>query len=596
MTRSSDRATRQEATGPHVLREYALLADGERGALIGPRGDIVWMCAPHWDSPSVFSALIGGLGAYSVAPDETFVWGGSYDEGSMIWRSRWVTRNGIVECREALAYPADARRTVLLRQILAVDHAARVTIRLVPRGGYDAEPMSELHSHNGVWTARIGSLHLRLGGAAEAHPREHRRALEMHLELPAGQHHDLVLELSDQPLPARPADSDGAWRETEQAWRDAVPTFADTLNPPDTRRTYAVLRGLTRTGGGMVAAATTSLPERAQAGRNYDYRYVWIRDQCYAGQAIAAAGADPLLDDAVCFVADRILDCGDRLAPAYTLNGGQVPDQQHVQLPGYPGGYDIVGNWVHTQFQLDAYGEALLLFAAAARYDRLDTNHWRAAGIAAEAIAKRWTEPDAGIWELDNRPWTQSRLTAAAGLRAIAAATHGEGGAADWLTLADRIVADTAARAVHPDGHWQRAPDDPHLDASLLLAGLRGATAPDDPRAVKTFEAYLRELTVDGYAYRFRHDARPLPDAEGSFLLCGFLVSLTHHQYGNEVAARSWYDTTRAAVGPPQLFSEEYDATQHQMRGNLPQAFVHALHFETANRLAKKPLQRSEQR
>ena len=187
-----------------------------------------------------------------------------------------------------------------------------------------------------------------------------------------------------------------------------------------------------------------------------------------------------------------------------------------MQLPGYPGGYDIVGNWVHTQFQLDAFGEALLLFAAAARYDRLDTNHWRAAGIAAEAIAKRWTEPDAGIWELDNRPWTQSRLTAAAGLRAIAAATHGEGGAADWLTLADRIVADTAARAVHPDGHWQRAPDDPHLDASLLLAGLRGATAPDDPRAVKTFEAYLRELTVGRLRLPLparRPSARPTPKA-----------------------------------------------------------------------------------
>ncbi|MGH8862326.1 MAG: glycoside hydrolase family 15 protein [Jatrophihabitantaceae bacterium] len=595
MNTAPRRPTRPLSMPPHVLREYALLADGERGAVVGPRGDIVWMCAPQWDSPSVFSALIGGRGAYSVAPDDTFVWGGSYDEGSMIWRSRWVTRSGIVECREALAYPAEPGRIVLLRQIRALDCTAPTTVRLTPRGAYDTEPMSELHCHDGVWTARVGRLLLRLSGAADARTREHRESLELRVEVQPEQKHDLVLELADQPLADLPPNPDDAWRATERAWRDSVPTFAETLNPPDTRRSYAVLRGLTRPGGGMVAAATTSLPERAEAGRNYDYRYVWIRDQCYAGQAIASVGADPLLDDAVHFVAERLLADGDRLAPAYTLAGAAVPDQRHVSLPGYPGGYDIVGNWVNSQFQLDAFGEALLLFAAAERHDRLDTDHWRAARAAAEAIAKRWTEPDAGIWELDDRAWTHSRLTAAAGLRAIAAAMHGGGGAREWLALADRIVADTAARAVHPDGHWQRTPDDPNLDAALLLAGIRGATAPDDPRGAKTFEAYLRDLTQDGYAYRFRHDPRPLADAEGSFLLCGFLVALTHHQFGNSVAARSWYETTRAAVGPAQLFSEEYDAKQHQMRGNLPQAFVHALHLETANRLAVDPSHRTEQ-
>src|SRR6185369_5703864 len=101
-----------------------------------------------------------------------------------------------------------------------------------------------------------------------------------------------------------------------------------------------------------------------------------------------------------------------------------------------------------------------------------------------------------------------------------------------------------------------------------------------------THHAYLRELTVDGYAYRFRHDDRPLADAEGSFLLCGFLVALSHQQLGEPVEARAWYEATRAATGPAQLYSEEYDAVQHQMRGNLPQAFVHALHIETALRLS----------
>ena len=334
-----------------------------------------------------------------------------------------------------------------------------------------------------------------------------------------------------------------------------------------------------------MAAATTSLPERAEAGRNYDYRYVWIRDQCYAGQAVATAGPHPLLDDAVRFVAERLLEDGDRLAPAYTSTGDPVPDQRHLNLPGYPGGFDIVGNWVNKQFQLDAFGEALLLFAAAARHDRLEAHHWTAAETAATAITRRWTEPDAGIWEIDNRPWTHSRLIAAAGLRAVAAVQPSTR-TAEWLTLADRIVADTAEHALHQDGHWQRAPDDPGLDGALLLPGLRGAVPADDPRTVATLQAYLRDLTRDGYAYRFRHDERPLPEAEGSFLLCGFVVALSLQQQERPVEARAWYERTRAACGTPQLFSEEYDSAQRQLRGNLPQAFVHALAIETAARLA----------
>ena len=115
---------------PHVLREYALVADGERGALVGPRGRIDWMCAPRWDSDAVFSALIGGSGTYSVTPAAVGVWGGHYEPGTLIWRSRWVTRAGIVECREALAFPGEPARAVVLRRIHAVEGDARLEVVL----------------------------------------------------------------------------------------------------------------------------------------------------------------------------------------------------------------------------------------------------------------------------------------------------------------------------------------------------------------------------------------------------------------------------------------------------------------------------------
>ncbi len=272
-----------------------------------------------------------------------------------------------------------------------------------------------------------------------------------------------------------------AWQGTEAAWRERIPNLENTVAARDARHSYAVLAGLTTAGGGMVAAATTSLPERADQGRNYDYRYVWIRDQCYAGQAVARAGGHPLMDDAVRFVSARLLEHGPDLKPAYTITGGRVPDQRQLNLPGYPGGQDIVGNWVNQQFQLDAFGEALLLLAAASDHDHLDAEGWRAAEAAVEAIAKRWQEPDAGVWEIDPDAWTHSRLICAAGLRAISARHPAGERIADWLTLADRITADTTANALHSSGRWQRSPSDRRLDAALLLLRSAARSPPRIP-------------------------------------------------------------------------------------------------------------------
>jgi hypothetical protein len=572
---------------PHVLREYSLIADGERGALIGPRGELAWMCAPAWDSPAVFPSLIGGPGTYSVTPVHRFVWGGYYESSSLIWRSRWVTEKGVTECREALSFPGEPGRPVVLRRVTATDGDARVKVILEPRAGFGSEPLVDAQVDEGIWTARTGSLRIRWQGGATARlspGRTHRR-LEMDLTVPAGTHHDLVLEMASSRLPGDPVDPDAAWRATEAAWAREVPALASCRAAPDARRSYAVMRGLTSSTGGMVAAATTSLPERAEAGRNYDYRYVWIRDSCYAGHAMAAVGETALLGDAVRFVSSRLLEHGPKLSPAYTAAGQAVPDQRSLGRPGYPGGYDQVGNQVNRQFQLDAFGEALLLLAEGARCGVLDGEGWRAAEMAAAAVAARWEEPDAGIWEIDNRQWTHSRLIASAGLRAAAAAGPKGQGAAEWLALADHILADTSAHAIHPGGHWMRAPDDERVDGSLLMVPLRGGVAADDPRTEATLHVFQRDLTEDGYAYRFRQGPGPLGASEGSFSLCGFVMAMALHQQGDPAGAVAWYERMKAACGPPMLYSEEYDVDEHQMRGNLPQAFVHAVMLEASARL-----------
>lgn len=577
---------------PHVLREYALVADGERGAVIGPKGDVAWLCFPRWDSPSVFSSLIGGNGLYAVTPRGRSVWGGYYEEGSLIWRGRWVTNGGIVECRDALAMPAEPGRAVLLRRLELVSGTAEMSVVLHPRAGYGEEPVRAPRSHDdGTWTARAGPVHLRWSGAPAARPHTdghggHRLVLEVSLT-ERGSHHDLVLELADgaASLPSGPPSAGQCWEATDFQWHQAVPAMEGLVARRDARHAYAVLRGLTSSGGGMVAAATTSLPERAGAGRSYDYRYVWIRDQCFTGQAVAALGPHPLLDEAVRFVTERLADDGPELMPAYTTTGAAVPDQRSLSLPGYPGGTDIVGNHVNAQFQLDAFGEALLLLAAAARHDRLEVQGWQAAETAADAIAARWREPDAGIWELSPRRWAHSALECVAGLRAISTVPGAPASlAARWMALADALLSETATTCTGPNGAWQRSPDDPRVDAALLLPAIRGGVAHDDPRSTATFEAVGAELSDDGYVYRFRPGPLPLGEEEGAFLLCGFWMSLACLQRGDLVAAARWFERSRAACGSPGLYSEEFDVGERQLRGNLPQAFVHALLLECAAR------------
>ena len=578
---------------PRVLREYALVADGERGALIGPDGSVAWLCAPRWDSPAAFSGLLGGAGRYTVTPaDRWHVWGGYYESGTLIWRSRWVS-DWKTECREALAMPADQHRAVLLRRVEALDGPARITAFLDLRAGFGRSQMTGLKreqgEHGGVWTGHSGALRFRWTGAGQARPAG--GGLAVTLRLAPGEHHDLVLEISDRELPDERPDPDLLWAATEEAWSQVAPDCGDLIAVADARHAYAVLRGLTSASGAMVAAATTSLPERLEASRNYDYRYAWIRDQCYAGLALAAHGPHPMLASSVRFVTGRLLADGPQMMPGYTVAGEPIPDERRVRLRGFPGGAPRSGNWVRGQLQLDAFGEALSLLAAAAGHDMLGDEEWRAAAVAADAIGQRWQEPDAGIWELDNRHWAHSRMACVSGLRAVAEAAEASGGhgrreAARWSSLADTIMA-SLKDCVHPSGRWQRSPDDEQVDAALLHSVIRGGLGLSDPRNVATIDAVRNELAADGFVYRFRHDARPLHEAEGAFLLCGFWMALVEHACGHPVAAAHWFERNRSAAGPAALYTEEYDVHQRQLRGNLPQAFVHAAMLESAVTLSR---------
>lgn len=497
--------------------------------------------------------------------------------------------------------PSSQGTAVLLRRLVAQEGDCEVDVHVQVCGDYGRTSSTEVtKTGDGVWTGRAGEVSWRLSGARAARRpggdqspvagrRQSARAgadgIRAALTLPAGAHHDLVLEVSRETFEGRaPIEPDRAWETTAQSWSRAVPDLPGVVARRDVRHAFAVLAGLTTPGGGMVAAATTSLPEHADGGRADDYRYVWLRDQAWTCLALAAAlppdgqGGDEvvleLFTRQTAWLTERVLEHPGALSPAYRTDGSPVPGEVELDLPGYPGGRTVVGNDAGAQHQLDTYGDLLALYATAAEHGHLDARGAAAARSLVETIAAHWEEPDAGLWELERAWWTQSRLACVGGLRAWARAGGGSDAGAQ-LALAETIMAATASRCLDPGGWWRRSPDHGGTDTSLLLAAVRGALPPDDPRTLATLAQVRATLVEDGYVYRFVHDGRPLGADEGAFLLCGFVLALAEHQQGV------------AAAGAPGLLAEEFDVLQRQLRGNLPQAFVHAVLIEAALTLGR---------
>ena len=290
-----------------------------------------------------------------------------------------------------------------------------------------------------------------------------------------------------------------------------------------------------------------------------------------------------MLDDAVRWVCARVL--GRRHQYDAGVPRQWRPGAQPVQTrpPGYPGGSDVVGNQVRTSVP----ARSLRRDPPAARERRLArTGSTRTDGDAAElalrAIDERGDEEESGIWEIGPDHWTHSRLICSAGLRAIAEHAPLPRWRTKSLSLADRLLSEVDRTSLHPSGRWQRSPGDERIDASLLLAEIREGLAPDDARSVATRRAVLEELCEDDYIYRYGHRGHPLGEDEGAFLICSFWMALAFLRCGERGRGVQFFERTRASCGTTGLFSEEYDVSQRQLRGNLPQSFVHALLIETA--------------
>ena len=343
-------------------------------------------------------------------------------------------------------------------------------------------------------------LHVRWHGAPEGLPRRG-RAGALTLDVPEGEHHDLVLEISDVPLPRAPVDAEQAWAATEEAWSRAAPPLSDSLAPGDVAHSWAVLRGLTSRADGMVAAATMALPEQAERGAT--------TTTATRGSGTSATPARrprwPALTScstAFRFVSSRLLADGPHLKPAYTVQGGGCRTRR-LDLPGYPGG---TVRWQPGQRAVPA--RLARRGAAPARHRGPARPHRRRAQRRAARRTSRHRAlagADAGIWELGT-----AVDALAAHVRAGLRATPRRGpGTRRRTGPTSRTDPRDQRELPAPVGPLAAAADDERVDASLLVPAVRGAVARPTTRAPRTVRRRARRARRDGYVYRFRHGPAP---------------------------------------------------------------------------------------
>jgi GH15 family glucan-1,4-alpha-glucosidase len=575
--------------GSHADRidHHALLSDQRTFALVNPRGRVVWMCLPRLDAHGLFSELLGGptAGFFEIAPENgDQCLGHHYLGDTFILETRWphLRVTDYLDCSEGRPFQR-AGRTDLIR---VVEGQGSVRITFAPRLDFARTP-TELRIEDGGLSVEGGTdlIVLRAPGLNWNITKEGpHQAAEAIVKLPD---EPLVLELrygTGNLGPSAAAES-ARRQQTEAFWsRWGQSLSLPKLHTSPVRRSALVLKALSYgPTGGMAAAATTSLPEHAGGVRNWDYRYCWPRDAALASSALVRIGSTgPAMRflDWLLGILDNT-DDPHRLRPVYTVTGGHIPVEADItSLHGYRGSRPVrIGNAAAVQVQLDVFGPILDLIATLAeRGTALSSEHWRLVEMLIDAVQKRWTEPDHGIWEVrtHKRHYVYSKImcwqTVDRGLRVAAYLGRKR---PQWAELRQAIGDD-----VLKNGYSEKlrafsgAYEFDELDAAALHVGLSGLLPPDDRRFISTVEQVQTQLRKGATVLRYLYDDG-LPGAEGGFHLCTAWLIESLALIGRRDEARSLFDEYIRLAGPTGLMSEESDPENAVPLGNFPQAYSH---------------------
>jgi GH15 family glucan-1,4-alpha-glucosidase len=587
------------------LEDYALLGDCESAALVSRRGSVDWLCWPRFDAPACMAALLGGPehGRWLLAPaDPRAVPARRYRQDTLVLETDWETPDGAVTVVECMP-PADGTPN-LVRRVLGRRGTVAMRTELVLRFDYGAAVPWVTHTDDGALRAVSGPSMVVLRGTGPRGPVELRgEAMTSVAEfaVAAGEAVDFVLaHVPSHEAPPLPVDAGAAVDRTARFWADwAARCTYQGPHAEAVRRSLVTLKALTfAPTGGIVAAPTTSLPEHLGGPRNWDYRYCWLRDATLTLLAFmdagyydeAAAWRDWLLRAAAGSPAQMQIMygvAGERMLPEFEIDW----------LPGYADSRPVrVGNAAHGQRQLDVYGEVVdALHQARAGGLPDSAEAWALERALVAHVARTWTEPDEGIWEVrgPRQHFTHSKVMAWVAVdRAVRSIRdHGrEGPLGEWTALRDAIHADVCARAWHPGlNAFAQAYGSAVLDASVLLIPLVGFLPPDDPRVAGTVAAIEQTLVVDGLVRRYDTRATDdgLPPGEGVFLACSFWLADNYVLQGRRAEADALFARLLALRTDLGLLAEEYDPAAGRLVGNFPQAFSHIGLLGTALNLAR---------
>jgi len=585
------------------IEDYGLIGDLQTAALVGSNGSIDWLCFPRFDSGACFSALLGDEwdGRWLLAPDcEVLRVERRYRERTLVHELDFHTEAGIVRVIDFM--PPRGREPDVVRIIEGVEGSVPIRMELVVRFEYGSIVpwVRRVGEQTRVAIAGPDALALRTPVAMRGE--NLRTVAEFTVE--AGQREPFVLTWypSHQELP--PAiDPEQALSETCKFWREWLGNCSYNGRWEDAvTRSLVVLKALTyEPTGGIVAAATTSLPEQIGGVRNWDYRYCWLRDATFALDALLENGFEEEAQAWRGWLLRAVAGDPDDLQIMYGPAGErQLPERELPWLAGYEGSTPVrVGNGASTQFQLDVYGEVLDVLHQARRHEvEPDDESWALQRVMVANLERRWREPDEGIWEVrgPRRHFTHSKVMAWVALdRAVKAVEDfGRPGEVErWRRVRDEIHAEVLERGYDEElGSFVQSYDSKRLDASLLTIPLFGFLPPDDPRVRGTLGAVRRELLRDGFVQRYAHDTETgsvdgLPPGEGAFFLCSFWFVDNLVLLGELDEACEMFDRLLALRNDLGLLSEEYDPAAKRLVGNFPQAFSHIGLVNTAVLLEK---------
>ncbi|MDX3807630.1 MAG: glycoside hydrolase family 15 protein [Bosea sp. (in: a-proteobacteria)] len=570
------------------IEDYAMIGDCRTAALVSKSGSIDWLCLPRFDSPSCLSRLIGTRehGSWRIAPTGRIERARRrYIDGSLIVTTEFKAKQGRVEIIDFM--PIGQPTSHVVRIVRGLAGRVEMFCAISPRFGYgEVVPWAEKLNPNAVmFISGPDMLVLRSKVPLEAED----KGAKGTFSVKKGEEVSFVLSYGLSYLePPGAILANDELRLTTEFWRE----WSDRCAPAGrwtepVRRSLITLKGLSYApSGGIVAAATTSLPEKLGSSRNWDYRYCWIRDAAFTLLAFLRSGHYDEAHDFRDWLLRAVAGSPEELQIMYGVAGERKLQEAEIPwLPGYENSAPVrVGNAAATQYQLDIYGELFDALTLATQNGLAPVDRSpKLRRIILEHLEKVWKTPDSGIWEVRGDPqhFTLSKVMAWVAFDRVAMSgrlTPDDRDRAHFRRIADEIHADVCEHGVDPErGCFTQSYGSPHLDAGLLLLAPVGFLPPSDRRIIRTIDEVERRLVRDGLVIRYETETHidGLPPGEGAFLACSFWLVENYVLQERLQDADRLLDRLVGLANDVGLLAEEYDPLAKRFLGNFPQALSH---------------------